>query len=109
MQWYYIDLDSTQHGPINSKLLVHKIKEGDIDSLTLIYGGNCLEWKKLGDIDILNKEIIKIANEEENARLAFKETSRIEQEQQMFVGGYELDAKTLSDLESLQQSSQNSK
>ena len=50
--------------------------------------------------------MLKIASEEENARLAFIETSRINNEvelqNQVFLGGYELDAKILSDLESLQ-------
>jgi len=86
MQWYYVDLDGTQHGPILTPLLMHKIKEGDIDGLTLIYGGDCLEWKKLSSIPILNDAMMKIATEEENKRLAFIQSqNEVETKQQIFV------------------------
>ena len=83
MQWYYVDLDGTQHGPILTPLLMHKIKEGDIDGLTLIYGGDCLEWKKLSSIPVLNDVMTKIAAEEENKRLAFIQSqNEVETKQQ---------------------------
>ena len=53
MQWYYIDIEGNQHGPIFSKLLVHKLKEGDIDGLSLVYGGDLTEWKKISDVQVL--------------------------------------------------------
>jgi hypothetical protein len=52
-QWYYIDIEGTQHGPVLSKLLVHKLKEGDIDGLTLVYGGDTTEWMKIADVQVL--------------------------------------------------------
>ena len=89
MQWYYIDIEGQQHGPVFSKLLVHKLKEGDIDGLTLVYGGDAstaTEWKKISEIEVLKKEMAKIAEEEENTRLAFLKTEKdYEQENQVFV------------------------
>jgi len=88
MQWYYVDVDGTQHGPILTSLLMHKIKEGDIDGLTLVYGGDCLEWKKLSCIPVLHNAMMKIEAEEENKRLAFIQSqNESETKQQIFIDG----------------------
>ena len=80
-------MEGQQHGPISSKLLVHKLKEGDIDGLTLVYGGEApLEWKKVSEVQVLKDEMAKIAVEEEQARLAFlKSTEDDDIQQQVFV------------------------
>ena len=67
---------------------MHKMKEGDIDGLTLIYGGDCLEWKPLSTIPVLNDAMMKIATEEESKRLAFIQSqNEVETKQQIFVDG----------------------
>jgi len=72
MQWYYIDIEGQQHGPVLSKMIVHKLKEGDLDGLSLVYGGDSTtEWRKVSEVEVLKKELAKIATEEENMRLAF--------------------------------------
>jgi hypothetical protein len=46
--------------------LLHKLKEGDIDGLTLVYTTGMAEWKKASDVDELREELRKI-NEQEAA------------------------------------------
>jgi hypothetical protein len=64
-QWYYIDSNQQQQGPIFSRLLVHKLKEGELDGLSLVYGGKYPEWKKISEILELREIMQKIAEEEE--------------------------------------------
>ncbi|KAJ1400250.1 hypothetical protein B484DRAFT_306188, partial [Ochromonadaceae sp. CCMP2298] len=40
MQWYYVDIEGEQQGPVFSRLMVSKLQEGEIDGLTLVYGGD---------------------------------------------------------------------
>ena len=91
MQWYYIDIEGQQHGPIISKLLVHKLKEGDLDGLSLVYGGDSTtEWRKVSEVQVLKNELAKIAIEEENMRLAFLKTeNENEIEKQVFVEDFD--------------------
>lgn len=91
MQWYYIDIEGQQHGPMLSKLLVHKMKEGEIDGLTLVYGGdNTKEWRKLSEVQLLKNEMAKIAAEEEAMRVAFLKTENAnELENQVFVTDFD--------------------
>jgi len=87
MQWYYIDIEGQQHGPVLSKMLVHKLKEGDIDGLSLVYGGDSTtEWRKVSEVQVLKNELAKIAAEEENMRLAFlKAEDTSDAQNQVFV------------------------
>lgn len=91
MQWYYIDIEGQQHGPVLSKLLVHKLKEGDIDGLSLVYGGDSTtEWRKVSDVQVLKKEMTKIAAEEEAMRVAFLQSENAnELQNQVFVTDFD--------------------
>lgn len=83
MQWFYIESGTEQRGPVSSRLIIHKLREGDIDGLTLVYnatlGG---EWTKLSDIELLKVEMQKIVSEEEAAATAL---ANIDPSQQVFV------------------------
>eukprot|EP01032_Pedospumella_encystans_P028254 gene28254-31913_t len=91
MQWYYIDIEGQQHGPVLSKMIVHKLKEGDLDGLSLVYGGDSTtEWRKVSEVEVLKKELAKIAIEEENMRLAFlKAEDDKEIQKQVFVEDFD--------------------
>lgn len=91
MQWYYIDIEGQQHGPVLSKMIVHKLKEGDLDGLSLVYGGDSTtEWRKVSEVEVLKKELAKIATEEENMRLAFlKAEDDKDIQQQVFVEDFD--------------------
>lgn len=78
-------MDGEQRGPILSKLLLHKLKEGELDGLTLVYCGNMTEWKKVAEVPSLKIEMAKIAADEESARLAFAKPSIEDQQKQVFV------------------------
>mmetsp|Transcript_28224 Transcript_28224/g.47464 ORF Transcript_28224/g.47464 Transcript_28224/m.47464 type:complete len:579 (+) Transcript_28224:54-1790(+) len=71
MQWFYVDIEGQRKGPVHSKQLVHKLRVGDIDGLSLVYGNDtaATEWKKVSEVPILKAEMAKIAVEEENARI----------------------------------------
>lgn len=58
MQWYYIDIEGAQHGPVLSKMLVHKLKEGEIDGLSLVYGGDVSVWTKVSEVDVLKVTLV---------------------------------------------------
>lgn len=83
MQWFYVESGTEQRGPVSSRLIIHKLREGNIDGLTLVYnatlGG---EWKKLSEIQVLKDEMQKIVLEEEAAATAL---ASIDQSQQIFV------------------------
>jgi hypothetical protein len=117
MQWYYIDIEGAQHGPVLSKMLVHKLKEGEIDGLSLVYGGDVLVWTKVSEVDVLKvplngyfistltnspsriltmallvqHEMVKIAEEEENMRLAFLNTQNdsADMQKQVFIDDHD--------------------
>jgi len=46
---------------------LHKLKEGDVDGLTLVFNPSLEGWTKVSDVAVLKKEIQKIAFEEEIA------------------------------------------
>jgi HIV Tat-specific factor 1 len=69
LQWYFVDLEGEQKGPVFSKLLVHKMTQGEIDGLTMVYGGEAPAWKKLSEVPLLQAEMARIAEEEERQRL----------------------------------------
>ena len=67
-QWFYIDNDGNQKGPIYSRNLLHKLKEcGEIDGMSLVFScaGDMTEWKPISDIPELKNEVIKMALEEQ--------------------------------------------
>lgn len=67
-QWYFIDNDGEQKGPVLSRMIMHKLKEGEIDGLTLVFSHtHGKEWNKLADIPVLKEAIRKITLEEEIA------------------------------------------
>jgi|EP01033_Poteriospumella_lacustris_P006976 hypothetical protein len=65
MQWYFMDMNNSQQGPIFSRFLIHKLKEGELDGLTLVYGGKNPEWRKLSEVAELKEALLKLAEEEE--------------------------------------------
>lgn len=54
-----------QRGPVISRMIMHKFREGDIDGLTLVYSALIGKWKKLTEVDALKEAISKIALEEQ--------------------------------------------
>eukprot|EP01041_Mallomonas_annulata_P011697 gene11697-24497_t len=83
MQWFYLEPDGQQRGPVTSRLLVHKLKEGNIDGLTLVYTTSIGEWKKLSEVAILKEAMHKVAQEEEAEAQALAAVSST---QQVFTG-----------------------
>ena len=67
-QWYYVNREGQQQGPILSTLLVSKLKEGSIDGLTLVYSNDhCKEWTKLSEVSYLKEYIQKsISNDDDD-------------------------------------------
>jgi hypothetical protein len=84
-QWYYLDAENQTKGPIFTRFLLHKVQEGEIDGLTMIFGGGLTEWKKVSDIPELKEEIRKIAEEEEKAEAIQHSSIQISEEDQVFV------------------------
>ena len=54
-----------QRGPVISRMIMHKLHEGDIDGFTLVYSALIGEWKKLTEVNVLKEAISKIAQEEQ--------------------------------------------
>lgn len=64
-QWYYLDHENTQKGPVFTRFLIHKMKNLEIDGLTLVFTSELENWKKLSEVEELRDEMRKIAEEEE--------------------------------------------
>lgn len=66
MQWYYIDSETNeQKGPITSRLLLHRLDQGEIDGMTLVYGGDGSSgWQRIGENVLLKAQVQKMAAEE---------------------------------------------
>ena len=52
-QWYFVDADKQQKGPVITRMILHKVRRGEIDGMTLVYsattGGNgrsCRMWRR---------------------------------------------------------------
>jgi hypothetical protein len=91
LSWYYVDYENNRHGPLMTRLLLHKLKEGSMDGLTLVYSTLTEgKWKPVREVAELKKELMKIAAEEEAAeqmaRVAQEATQQQQQQQaQLFV------------------------
>ena len=48
-----------------SRMIMHKLHEGDIDGLTLVYSSLIGEWKKISEVSVLKEAISKVAAEEQ--------------------------------------------
>lgn len=69
-QWLYLEEDQVK-GPVNTRFILHKMKQGEIDGLTMICEENNRgKYQQLATIDCLREAISKIAQEEEAAELA---------------------------------------
>ena len=64
-RWFYLDHEHNQKGPVLSRYLLHILKEGEIDGMTLVFGGELTEWKPLSEVPQLKIEMQKIVEEEE--------------------------------------------
>lgn len=98
LSWYYMDYESNRQGPIITRLLVHKLREGSIDGLTLVYstvtGG---EWKTVGEVAELKVELMKIAAEEEAAEnMARIAAAEAQKQPQVFVDEEDIVAQRLN-------------
>lgn len=82
--WYYIDANGQQKGPVLSRLIIHKLQQGEIDGLTLVYGSNLPNWVKLSDVPELKDAANKVAEEEE--KTAELMNSMPTEEQQVYQG-----------------------
>lgn len=82
--WFFVDSDGDQKGPIITRMLIHKIKEGLIDGLTMIFSHEIGEWKKLVEIESLKEASRKIAMEEEKVEAVMKEISSSDIQQQIY-------------------------
>jgi RNA recognition motif-containing protein len=71
-QWFFVDAEGQQRGPMISRMIMHKLHEGQIDGLTLVYSSAIGEWKKMSEVDSLKEAISKVAKEEEAAEAAAK-------------------------------------
>jgi hypothetical protein len=85
LQWYFIDEGGLQHGPILTRLLIHKLKEGAVDGLTMVYANHLQKWKPLGEIEELRAEIMKIAAAEQEAEKAAKAAEEEESQKHVQV------------------------
>lgn len=74
-QWYFIDSDKEQKGPILTRLLLHKACKGDIDGMTLVYNNDLHEWKKISDVPHLRNALSKAIEEEDMAEEVVKKSS----------------------------------
>ena len=67
--WHYVDPQGQEtKGPISTRMILHKIKEGDIDGLTLVYSREIgmEKWKTVSEVESLKSAMHKIAMDEEN-------------------------------------------
>lgn len=72
LQWYYLeqgpdDVSTQQKGPFLTRLLLHKLTEGEMDGLTLVISSGMKEWTKASEVPELKEAIRKAAEEEEEA------------------------------------------
>ncbi len=64
--WHYIDGSNQQQGPITTQALLKKIKENEINGLTLVYSsGICTEWVPLHEQKLLKEAVMSIKAEQE--------------------------------------------
>jgi len=74
-QWYYIDNDGAQKGPIFTRNILRKLREcGEIDGMSLVFScsGDMTEWKPISEVPQLKNEVTKMAQEEEAAEKAMQ-------------------------------------
>ena len=74
-QWYYIDNDGNQKGPIYSRNLLRKLREcGEVDGMSLVFSctGDMTEWKPISEVPELKAEVVKIAMEEQASEAAMQ-------------------------------------
>ena len=72
-QWYYINRDGEQKGPVFTRLLLHKLRESEeLDGLSLVFGTGLDDWKRISEVVELKNEMLKISAEEEAAERALK-------------------------------------
>lgn len=88
-EWYYLDSDRNQHGPVVSRMLIHKLRQQEIDGMSLVYGGGLTEWKQVSEVPELKNEMMKINQEEqaaeEAAAAAAAAASSIDVQHQIFA------------------------
>ena len=64
--WHYIDGSNQQQGPASTAVLLKKIKENEINGLTLVYSsGICTEWVPLHEQKLLKDAFMSIKAEQE--------------------------------------------
>jgi len=72
--WYYSDCSNQQQGPIATQILLKKLKENEINGLTLVYSpGKCTEWTPLHEQKFLKEAYMSIKAEQE----AYENMSRL--------------------------------
>eukprot|EP01036_Dinobryon_divergens_P024852 gene24852-33339_t len=74
-QWFYIDNDGNQKGPIYSRNLLRKLREcGEVDGMSLVFScaGDMTEWKPISEVPELKAEVVKIAMEEQASEAAMQ-------------------------------------
>jgi hypothetical protein len=80
MLWHYVDVNGQQRGPVASRLIMHKLHEGDIDGMTLVYSADLGEWKKLTEVNVLKDAIMKMQAEEQAAEEATRAAEAAQKE-----------------------------
>lgn len=73
--WYFVDNTGSQVGPILTRNLTEKMKNGHIDGLTLVYSDDTNGWKKMSEIQSLRQVMMRIVAEEEAMNQALNSVS----------------------------------
>ncbi|RYF88373.1 MAG: DUF4339 domain-containing protein [Chitinophagaceae bacterium] len=63
-QWYFLDDEHKQQGPISSTQLLDKLREGQLDGMNMVFTTNMPSWQRIGEIKELKDELRKLGEEE---------------------------------------------
>lgn len=77
-QWYYVDCDQSTKGPVITRMILHKVRNGDLDGMTLVFNAEMGEWKKISEVEDLKAAILKESEEEEAAEKALEASKALE-------------------------------
>ena len=64
--WHFVDEGGSQRGPVLTRMILHKLKEGDIDGFTLVYNQVLGKWVRISDVPELRIASQKIMQAEDS-------------------------------------------
>jgi hypothetical protein len=91
LPWYFVS-DGATRGPVATRLIIHKIREGLLDGLSMVYSHIIGKWLSIAEIPEIRAMITKL-DEEEDQAAALTAVQDLPTEQMVFVADEEDDSR----------------